>query len=135
LIERTTGRPGDTVLSGQFQQRAHGGIGCDADRVSDNAAFVFLDGTDFARLIFDAHALVDDADAAFLCHGDGQAGLGDGIHCGGNQRNIERDAARQAGLQIDLVGQDKRMGGNQQNVVKREGFFNNSQHSDYLKLH
>jgi hypothetical protein len=47
-----------------------------------------------------------DTDAAFLGNCDRKPGLGDRIHGGGNQRNIEVDALRQAGLQSRLIWQD-----------------------------
>ena len=61
-----------------------------------------------------------DADAAFLRQGNRQTALGHRIHGGRNQRHVERDVARQPGLQADIAGENGGMGGNEQNVVKSQ---------------
>ncbi|MNO76459.1 hypothetical protein D3C76_675330 [compost metagenome] len=94
---------GDVVLAGQFEQVTHRGIGLDGDRVLDHAGLELLDLAHFGSLLLDGHVLVDDADAAFLGHGNGQTGFGHGIHGGGNQRNIQLDATGQTGLETDFV--------------------------------
>ena len=45
---------------------------------------------------------MNDADAALLGERDGEVGFRNGIHGGGNDRNIQTDAPRQAGLGIDF---------------------------------
>ena len=52
----------------------------------------FLTRATSRGLRLDGHVLVDDADAAFLRHGDGEARLGDGVHGGGHQRQVQADA-------------------------------------------
>ena len=121
------------MFASQFQQFAHGGVGGDTDWIGNNSAFVFLDRAHFACLILNAHAFVDDAHATFLRHGNGQTGFGDRIHRGRDQRDIEVDSAGQTRFEVDLVWQHEGVSGDQQNIVKREGFFNYSQHNDYLK--
>ena len=69
------------------------------------------------------HALVNDADAAFLGDGDGEARLGDGVHGGRQQRQIEADAAGELGGEVDLARQNFRVGRDQQDVIEGEGFF------------
>ena len=86
------------------------------------ARFVFFDDLDLLRLLFQRHVLVDDADAPFLRHGDGQAGFRDGVHGGGDQRRVEVDLTGQARLQPDITGKDLRVGRHQGDVVKGEGF-------------
>ena len=56
-----------------------------------------------ARLVGRLQVLVNDADAARLCHGDGQTRLRHGIHRRGQQRSIDADAPSQArgGLGLD----------------------------------
>ncbi len=53
----------------------------------------FLTCADFARLRVDRHVLVDDAHAAFLRHGDGEARLGHGVHGRRKHRQPETDVA------------------------------------------
>ncbi len=94
---------GNVVHAGQFEQVAHRGVSLDGDRVFDDAGFELLDLADFGSLLLDGHVLVDDADATFLSHGDCQTGFSDGVHCGGNQWNIQLDATGKTGLETDFV--------------------------------
>ena len=71
---------GDTVSAGQLHQLGYSGVLLDGDGVLDHAAFEFLDLAHLFGLLFHAHALVNDADAALLGHGDGQAPLSDRVH-------------------------------------------------------
>ena len=64
-----------------------------------------------------------DADAALLRHGDGHARFGDGIHGGREQRRIQRDVAGQLGLRAYLGGHHVAVGGDQQHVIKGQGFW------------
>ena len=119
---------GDVVLAGQIEQVAHGSVGFDGDRILDHAGLVALDLAHFGSLLLDGHVLVDDADAAFLGHGDGQARLGDGVHGCGQQRNVQLDATGQAGLEADVLGQDFGVTGDEQDVVEGECFLADTQH-------
>ena len=69
------------------------------------------------------HALVDDADAAFLGDGDREARFGHGVHGRGQQRHIQADPARYAGGKVDLAWQNFRVGRNEEDVVEGESFF------------
>ena len=126
FLPTTTGTPEmprERVSSSTSRMRH---VGRDRDRVLDDAAFEFLHPADFARLRLDGHALVDDADAAFLGDGDGEARLGDRVHGGRQQRHIEPDPARDAGGEIDLAWQNFRVGRNQEDIVEGESFFEDS---------
>ena len=65
---------------------------------------------------------VDDAHAAGLRHGDGEARLGDGVHCGGKDRQIDRDRPRHPRTDIGLARHDLGKSRPQQHVVEGEGF-------------
>jgi hypothetical protein len=67
------------------------GVGLDGDGVDDHAGLGALDLVDLAGLLLDGEVAVDDAEAALLGHGDGQARLGDGVHGGGHERGGEGD--------------------------------------------
>ena len=82
-------------------------------------------------LALDGHVLVDDADAAFLRHGDGQARLGDGVHGGGQDGQAEADGAGELGAEVDFAGKDRGAGRNQQDVVESQGFFEDSHGAFY----
>jgi len=89
---------GDVVLAGQFKQFTYRGISLDGDRLFNHACFETLDLANFMSLLLDGHVLVDDADTAFLSHGNCQTGFSYGVHCGGNQRNIQFNATGQTSL-------------------------------------
>ena len=120
--------PGDIVGFGQAQQLGHGGLRTNGDRVFNNTGFVFFHHAHISRLVFLIHALVENADAAFLGHGNGQAVLGDRIHGCRDQRNVQRDVPRQFAFQGHILGQHIGMGGYKQNVVERQCFLHDSEH-------
>src|SRR5690606_23710287 len=71
---------GNIVLVSQLEQFGHGRVSPNGDRVLDNASLELLDLANLVGLLLDGHVLVDDADAAFLGHGNRQAGFGHGVH-------------------------------------------------------
>ncbi|MCY1410937.1 hypothetical protein D9M71_263160 [compost metagenome] len=119
---------GEAVFAGDLQQLDDLGRRSHGDRVADDGGLVLLDLAHLGSLLLDAHVLVDDADAAFLGHGDGQAGFGHGIHRGGHQRDVQFDATGQASFQAHVLGQDFRITRNQEDVVESEGFLADAQH-------
>ena len=90
----------------------------DGDRIADHAALEFFDFLDFRRLSPNRKIAVDDAEPALLGHGDGDLGFGHRVHRRAHQRDTERDAIGQAGRNIDIFRQHRRLGGNQQNIVE-----------------
>ena len=90
------------------------------NRVHDHAAFGALDLVHLGGLRRNVEVLVDDADTAFLRQGNGKVGLGDGIHRGADQRNVELDVVGQKGRHVGVTRQHVRTGGQQQHVVKRQ---------------
>src|SRR6202007_687004 len=105
--------PGDTARARQVEHLADAHVRRDGDRIADHAALELLHPVDLARLRLDGHALVDDADAAFLGDGDGETRLGDRVHGRREYRYIQPDTAGDAGGEIDLTRQDFRVGRNQ----------------------
>ena len=91
-------------------------------RIDHHAGFELLDLPHLSGLTIDVKIAVDDADAAGLRHGDRHPRLGDGIHRGCDNRNVERDGAGDVGADIGLRGQDIRQAGFQQYIVERIGF-------------
>ena len=118
------GDAGDFVAAHDFEGVGDGAVGLDGDGVDDHAGFGALDLVDFAGLGVDGEVAVDDAEAALLGHGDGHAGLGDGVHGGGHEGGGEGDTAGEAGLRADLGGDYVGVGGNEEDVVKGQGFWN-----------
>ena len=74
------------------------------------------------RLIFGRHVAVDDAHAAGLGHGDGEAGFGDRVHGRRNQRHGEFDRFRELGACVGLARQHVGGARHKQDVVKCQSF-------------
>ena len=110
----------DAVFLAHTDHVAHEHVGTDRDRVAHYARFVALDLGDFSSLLLSREILVDDADAAFLCHGDGQVGFGNRVHSGGHHRKIQGNFASQTRAQLHIAGENFRVGGDEQNVVEGE---------------
>ncbi len=117
---------GNTQRARQADDFTNADVGTHRDRIAHDAALELLDLLNLPRLFLRRHVLVDDADAAFLGHRDRQAEFGHRIHCCGQQRNVQPDLGGQLGAEIDFAGQDVRIGGLQEYVVKRQGFAGNS---------
>ncbi len=66
----------------------------------------------------------DYAEASLLRHGDGEARLGYGVHCGGHERGVEGDFFGELCLGADLGGDYFAEGGNEEYVVECQGFGN-----------
>jgi hypothetical protein len=86
-----------------------------------------------AALHLDAEVLVHDPDPPLLGEGDGQPRFGDRVHRGRHQRNIQADVRRQERAGVDMVGQDRRSPGDQQDVIERKGVLSNPMISGILK--
>ena len=97
-------------------------VGADGQRIDHHAGFELLDLPHLGGLAVGIEIAVDDADAAGLRHRDRHARFGDGIHRGGDDRDVERDGAGDVGADIGLGGQDIREAGFQKHVVERVGF-------------
>jgi len=78
--------------------------------------------TSLGGLAVNVEITMDDADAAGLRHRDRHPRLGDGIHGGRDNWNIERDRAGDVGADIGLRGQDIRQAGFQKHIVERISF-------------
>jgi len=89
---------------------------------SHDARFVALHAGDLDRLLLGTQILVDDADAALLRDGDGQARFGDRVHGGGHQGQVQADVAGKPGGKTGVAGQHLGERGHQQNVVEGERF-------------
>ena len=113
---------GNPALLRQRDHFAHRHAGRHGDRILDDARLETLDLRDLGRLLGGREILVDDAQAAFLRQRDCQACFGDGIHRRGEQRDVERDGAGEAGGETDFAWNDGRVSRNEQNVVEGQRF-------------
>jgi len=116
----------DVLGARQLQHFADGLVGGDGDRVMDHAALELLDPVHLARLGLDAHILVDDAEPAFLRDRDREARLGDRVHGGGQDRQIEADRAGELRAEIGVARQEIGVRRNQQHVIEGECFLENA---------
>ena len=96
--------------------------GMDRDRIDHHAALELLDHLHLVGLFGGRHVAVNDAHAAGLRHGDGEARFGDRIHRGGDERDVELDAAGQPGLGDDVGGQHFGRARFEEHVVKGQSF-------------
>ena len=64
-------------------------LGAEVEGVGDDPVLAALDLVDLLRLVFDRHVFVNDTDAAFACDRDREFVLGDRVHRGAEQRNVE----------------------------------------------
>ena len=63
-----------------------------------------------------------DTNAAFLRDGNGQTGFGHGVHGGGYQGKVQADVAGELRRKGSVLGQDLGVRGDEENVVKSQGF-------------
>src|ERR1700751_6021152 len=112
----------DAVLLHDFKGLAQSNVGRNGDGIDDHAAFRALDAVDFFGLAVDGHVPVNKADAPLAGDRHRQVGLGDGIHRGRSQRNIQREFARETRARVHLRRQDRRLAGQQEHVVKGKAF-------------
>ena len=123
------------MLLREREELAHRDIRSHRHRIAEHARFVALDLGDLRGLFLRWKILVDDADAAFLCHRDRERRLGHRVHRRRDERDVELDVARQPGLEADIAGQDAGVGRYEKDVVKGESLLDwthcHTQKSDY----
>ena len=93
-------------------------IGSNGDGIDHHAGFELLDLPDLFGLQLRRKIAVDDAHAAGLRHGDGEARFSDCIHGRRKQRQIEFDVGSDAGADIGLAGHDFGVTRLQQDIIK-----------------
>ena len=121
---------GDIFRARQFQDLTNGHVRIHGYRIADHAAFELLHPIDLPCLGIDRHVLVNDADAALLGNGDGEACLGDRIHGRRHNGEIDLDLAGQLACKRDIAGQDFRICRHQQHVIECECLFKNA-HNEF----
>ena len=68
---------------------------------------------------------MDDSNAAFLRHRNGETRFCYGVHRGAHQRDIEFYVARESRAEVGVFGQNFRFAGHEQNIVKGKTLFDN----------
>ena len=129
------GHAGDAVLGHQGLRVAERLVRREGEGIRDDAVFRTLDQVDLLGLHVDGHVLVDNADAALARDGDGHAVLGDGVHRGAHDRDVQTDFFCQIRGQIHVGGQDIALRRDQQHVVKGQAFADNTLGILLFQLH
>ena len=104
-------------VGNQVRGRQEKGIG-------DYAVLAALYLIHLRGLLGNGHIFVDYTHAALASQRDGHLGLGDGIHGGGKNGNIQLDFACQLDGQIGVLGQHLALARYQQNIVERQALSN-----------
>ena len=116
----------DAVLARDVDDIAHRHVRGDRNGIAHDSRLEALDASHFSRLLGGGKILVNDADSAFLGDRDRKPRLGDGIHRGGHQRDIQGDATCQPGRQRGITGKDVGERGNEKDVVEGQRFLGKS---------
>src|SRR6266545_3676199 len=90
-------------------------------RVADHPRLAALHAVHLRDLAVDRHVLVDHADPPLARDRNRHLRLGDGVHRRRHERDVERDAAGEAGARVDAPRVHARVPRNQENVVEGEG--------------
>jgi len=105
----------------QLDDIAHGLVGRDGDRFLDESVDVILDAADLLELLLLRHVVMDQAQAAVECHASGHARLGDGVHIGRDDREVQAQSIRQLGVERGVSRENLRVKRGKGEVVVRQG--------------
>ena len=97
---------------------SQGLIGCQRNRVINNAAFKPLHAAHLTGLFLGVKIAMDHTHSPGLCQRNRHARFCHCIHGRAEQWNVQRNRRRHAGARIGCVWQDVRRRWNQQNIVK-----------------
>ncbi len=108
----------DAVASHQLERVADERVRWKGDGLDDHACLRALHLVDLGHLVGDRKVAVQDTDPALSGERNRKPGLGDRVHRGGDDRDLERDRPRQPGDRRDVVREDVRLGRNEQHVIE-----------------
>jgi hypothetical protein len=94
------------------------------DRIDDHAAFRALHLVDFGGLLLDGEIAMNNAEPALLRQRDGHVRLGDRVHGGADDGNVEADVASELRLRAGLRGNYIGARRQQKNVIESKSFGN-----------
>ena len=129
------GHAGDAELCHQGVRVAEGVLGREGEGIGDDAVFGALDHIHLLGLLVDGHVLVDDADAALPGDGDGHAVLGDGIHGGADDRDVQLDLVGELRGEIHVRGEHVALGRDQKHIVKGQAFAHKTAGIEFAETH
>src|SRR5207253_7697085 len=102
--------------------RALVGVARDTDGSADQDIGVF-GAADLVDLLGDGEVTMDHSEATETAERNSHGRIGDGVHGRGEDRDVEADLVREAGLGRDLGREDVAAGGDQEDVVEGQAFF------------
>ncbi len=106
------------VAGHQLECVANCVVGSERHGLDDHPRLRALDLVDLRHLVRDREVAVDDADTSLAREGDREACLGDGIHRGRDDGDLQRDRPRQPRQRGDVVREHRRLGRYEQDVVE-----------------
>ena len=112
--------PRDLVAGHQLERVRDERVRPQRHRLDDHPRLRALDLVDLGDLILDREVAVDDPDPACARQRNREPRLGDRVHRRGDDRDLERDRAGEAGGRADVVRQHGRLGREQEDVVEGE---------------
>jgi hypothetical protein len=98
---------GDPVALHQGQRVGDGVVGPERDRLDDHPRLGALDLVDLDDLIGNREIAMEDSDSALTRDRDRQPGLGDCVHRGADDRDLERDRPGQPRRGAHVVRQHR----------------------------
>jgi hypothetical protein len=110
----------DAMVAHQRDRLGERLLRVDHDGVDDHAGLGALHPLDLARLLLRREVLVDEAEPTAPGHRDGEFSAGDRVHRRADEGNVQPQPAGQARPGVHLVGQDFRVGRQEQHVVESE---------------
>ena len=112
------------VLAHKFVRVRNGINGRKEKRVHNNAVFGTLYLIDFVNLLFNAHILVDNANAALTSNRNCHFGLRNGIHRRRHNRRVQLYLFCELSFYINHIRRNVALRGYKQNIVECQPLFN-----------
>jgi hypothetical protein len=106
------------VARHQLERSSHRRVRRQRHRLDDGARLGALHLVDLRDLVLDREVAVQNPDPALAGKRDREPGLGDGVHRGRDDGDLELDRAGQVRRGRDLVRQHARLRGDEQDVVE-----------------
>ena len=116
-VDHREGLKAESPLVDHGEHVAHIQLGRDGDGILDQAVDVAFDARDLMYLVLRRHVAVDQPEAAVERHGDRHARLGDRVHVGRDDRNLQTHRLRELRGKVGVLGQDLRIKRCQGDVV------------------
>ncbi len=113
----------DPVAGHQLERVPNERVRRQRDGLDDHPRLRALDLVDLGHLLCDREVAVHDADAALPRECDRHRRFGHGVHRSGDDRDLQRDPAREARRGRDVVREHGRLGRHEQDVVEGQALF------------